>query len=81
MVLSAPSMIDEDEEIVDQRTAFVFDSHEQLHQEFWDDGLKPNLHQQADQTILALAILGVNSHEFASAWSANLLFLSLLCSG
>lgn len=50
------------------------DSEEDLHRRLWApaDRFASNLHQQADQTILALAVFGINSNEFASAWLSHL---------
>ena len=69
IVLSAPPLLEADEEFIDTRTSHFVDTPEEFHKMLWQTGPKYNLHQQADQTILALGILGVFNHEYASVWS------------
>ena len=66
--MSAPPTIMDDEEFVDLRTSHNIESPEELHKRLWDEGPQINIHQQSDQTILALAILGIHSNEYASVW-------------
>ena len=66
--MSAPPTIREDEEWVDLRTSHNVETPEELHKRLWDEGPQINVHQQSDQTILALAILGIHSNEYASVW-------------
>nr|CAD2181612.1 unnamed protein product [Meloidogyne enterolobii] len=72
LVLSAPPTIREDEEWVDLRTSHNVETPEELHKRLWDEGPQINVHQQSDQTILALAILGIHSNEYASVWLNHL---------
>lgn len=68
-VFSTKSQHDHDEEFIDQRT---FHNFENVHNDLFDVGEKFNIHQQADQTILALAVLEENTQNMASAWLNHL---------
>ncbi|KAL3077538.1 hypothetical protein niasHS_012244 [Heterodera schachtii] len=75
VVLSSAASVERDEEI----TELCVSSHkifteEELHKRLWEghSDYRTNLHQQSDQTILAMAIFGVNSNDFASSWLNHL---------
>ncbi|KAI3411933.1 hypothetical protein GPALN_001991 [Globodera pallida] len=75
VVLSSAATVERDEEITELSVA----SHkmftaEDLHKRLWEgqSDFRANLHQQSDQTILAMAIFGVNSNDYASAWLNHL---------
>lgn len=72
IVLNAPPELEEDEEFLNLKDAHNVTSAAELHKRLYGHYRSINLHQQSDQTILALAILGLNTHDYASAWLDHL---------
>lgn len=70
-VLSAPPIRSEDEDFEDPKTFFDYsDPAKVLYKE--EDPNGTNLHHQADQTILALAIMEETNQNIGSAWVNHL---------
>lgn len=68
-VFSAKSQQLTEDEFIDQRS---FHKYDNLHNDLFDIGKNSNIHQQTDQTILALAVLEENTSNMASAWLNHL---------
>lgn len=68
-VFSTKSKHNTDEIFIDQRSMY---NYENLHNDLFDIGEKFNIHQQVDQTILAMAVLEENTQNLVSAWLNHL---------
>ena len=71
-VLSTDPMHRADEEFIDQRANYVYNPDDILSPADQDPSRRYNLHQQADMTILALAVMEEQRQGVATAWVNHL---------